>query len=65
MTTIIIAGKKVSGIKETDKVRIGRNFLNQPRLEKSSDGIKWELVDHPENYGHPSIQIKIIQSNKQ
>lgn len=62
MTQIIIAGKKYSaeflGIKEGDWVRIGRDWMNHPRLEKLNKGTgEWEIVDHPENYGYPSIQI--------
>lgn len=62
MTQIIIAGKKYSaeflGIKEDDRIRICRDYLSRPRLQKlDKETGKWEIVDHPENYGHPSIQI--------
>lgn len=65
---ITVAGKKYSpeylGIKPTDKVDIQRNQFGQPRLVKSSDGINWELVDCPENYGHPSISINNSKPTK-
>jgi hypothetical protein len=66
MIEVTIAGKTYSGdflgIKEDDFIRISRNWMNQPRLQKlNKQNGEWENVDHPENYGHPSIQIEHIK----
>ncbi len=56
---ITIAGKTYAeeflGIKDGDFVMIDRVYR---RVIKSSDfGETWVVVDHPENYGFPSIYI--------
>lgn len=56
---IMIGGKTYGedflGIKENDLVRIDRTIM---RVVKSSDdGETWQVIDHPENYGFPSITI--------
>lgn len=60
-TQFIVGGKKFSaaylGIKDSDFVAIKKNNLGAARLMKSKDLIHWEVVDCPENYGFPSIQI--------
>jgi hypothetical protein len=65
---IWVAGKKFSqeylGISETDHVAIRKNSFGANTLVKSSDGENWEVVDCPENYGWPSIQIQTTKTEQ-